>query len=297
MLTRDRDDVLRAFANVCRHRGAIVARGAGERGTLQCPYHAWTYGLDGCLRAAPRTQRRPGLRARRARAACRWRSAPGARSCSSTPTPDAPPLAEALGDLPGGRARARPRRRRAALPPPRRVRDPGELEDRARELPRVLPLPAQPPGARLGDRRPPADARGARRCARASSTRRTRTSTSAGGIPQGQFHLLFPSLKFNAQPGPAEPVDRPGLAGRARPLPRLPRLLLRAGRVGGVDRGVPRLRRPGRGGGHGAGRGRAGRRGQRAGPGGPAARPRRAARSRTSRPTCASGSPAAGRGR
>ena len=55
VLTRDRDDVVRAFANVCRHRGAVVASGAGERGTLQCPYHAWTYGLDGCLRAAPRT--------------------------------------------------------------------------------------------------------------------------------------------------------------------------------------------------------------------------------------------------
>ena len=61
MLTRDRDDALRAFANVCRHRGAIVARGAGERGTLQCPYHAWTYGLDGCLRAAPRTRDDPGF--------------------------------------------------------------------------------------------------------------------------------------------------------------------------------------------------------------------------------------------
>ena len=33
--------------------------GAGERGTLQCPYHAWTYGLDGCLRAAPRTRDDP----------------------------------------------------------------------------------------------------------------------------------------------------------------------------------------------------------------------------------------------
>jgi phenylpropionate dioxygenase-like ring-hydroxylating dioxygenase large terminal subunit len=61
VLTRDRDDVIRAFANVCRHRGAIVASGAGERGTLQCPYHAWTYGLDGCLRAAPRTKGEPGF--------------------------------------------------------------------------------------------------------------------------------------------------------------------------------------------------------------------------------------------
>ena len=44
----------RAFVNVCRHRGSIVAEGAGNRKALQCPYHAWTYGLDGRLRAAPR---------------------------------------------------------------------------------------------------------------------------------------------------------------------------------------------------------------------------------------------------
>jgi nitrite reductase/ring-hydroxylating ferredoxin subunit len=44
----------RAFVNVCRHRGSMVAEGAGNRRTLQCPYHAWTYGLDGRLRAAPR---------------------------------------------------------------------------------------------------------------------------------------------------------------------------------------------------------------------------------------------------
>ena len=51
---RDRDGVLRAFANVCRHRGAEVVSGAGRCTTLQCHYHAWTYGLDGALRAAPR---------------------------------------------------------------------------------------------------------------------------------------------------------------------------------------------------------------------------------------------------
>jgi len=47
VVTRDRDGVLRAFLNVCRHRGSVLAAGAGTRETLQCPYHAWTYGLDG----------------------------------------------------------------------------------------------------------------------------------------------------------------------------------------------------------------------------------------------------------
>jgi phenylpropionate dioxygenase-like ring-hydroxylating dioxygenase large terminal subunit len=54
VLTHAEDGEMRAFVNVCRHRGSLVAEGAGNRKTLQCPYHAWTYGLDGRLRAAPR---------------------------------------------------------------------------------------------------------------------------------------------------------------------------------------------------------------------------------------------------
>jgi len=57
VVTRARDGELRAFLNVCRHRGSIVAEGEGARETLQCGYHAWTYGLDGTLRAAPRADR------------------------------------------------------------------------------------------------------------------------------------------------------------------------------------------------------------------------------------------------
>ncbi len=56
VITRARDGMVRAFVNVCRHRGFPVAEGEGRRETLQCPYHAWTYGLDGCLRAAPRAE-------------------------------------------------------------------------------------------------------------------------------------------------------------------------------------------------------------------------------------------------
>jgi choline monooxygenase len=53
VLTRDLDSVLRAFYNVCRHRAGVVARGAGNRRTLQCQYHGWLYGLDGSLRTTP----------------------------------------------------------------------------------------------------------------------------------------------------------------------------------------------------------------------------------------------------
>ena len=61
VVVRDRDATLRAFLNVCRHRGSLVVEGNGRRETLQCRYHAWTYGLDGSLRAAPRAELEPGL--------------------------------------------------------------------------------------------------------------------------------------------------------------------------------------------------------------------------------------------
>jgi choline monooxygenase len=54
VVVRDREGELAAFVNVCRHRGAEVVSGEGRCTTLQCHYHAWTYGLDGELRAAPR---------------------------------------------------------------------------------------------------------------------------------------------------------------------------------------------------------------------------------------------------
>lgn len=57
VITRDLDGIVRGFVNVCRHRSAEVALGAGNRSTLQCPYHAWTYGLDGTLHHAPRCDR------------------------------------------------------------------------------------------------------------------------------------------------------------------------------------------------------------------------------------------------
>jgi Rieske 2Fe-2S family protein len=56
LVVRGEDGVLRAFANICRHRGhELLACGAAtDRGVIQCPYHAWTYELDGRLRLAPR---------------------------------------------------------------------------------------------------------------------------------------------------------------------------------------------------------------------------------------------------
>ncbi len=99
VVTRDRDGELHALLNVCRHRGSVVARGEGRRETLQCPYHAWTYELDGTLRAAPRSDREPDF--------------DGSGLCLLplafdswgpflfvNPDPEASPLADALGDVP-----------------------------------------------------------------------------------------------------------------------------------------------------------------------------------------------------
>ncbi|MEM7215355.1 MAG: aromatic ring-hydroxylating dioxygenase subunit alpha [Pseudomonadota bacterium] len=51
---RDNDGDLRAFHNICRHRGTEVLEGRGNAGkTIVCPYHRWTYMLDGRLRGLP----------------------------------------------------------------------------------------------------------------------------------------------------------------------------------------------------------------------------------------------------
>ncbi len=53
VVTRAQDGVLRAFSNVCRHRASVIADGHGSAASLRCPYHGWTYSLDGRLLACP----------------------------------------------------------------------------------------------------------------------------------------------------------------------------------------------------------------------------------------------------
>jgi choline monooxygenase len=53
VITHGLDGELKAFYNVCRHRAGQVALTRGNRKSLQCRYHGWTYGLDGSLRACP----------------------------------------------------------------------------------------------------------------------------------------------------------------------------------------------------------------------------------------------------
>jgi phenylpropionate dioxygenase-like ring-hydroxylating dioxygenase large terminal subunit len=100
VITRDLDGELHGFVNVCRHRAFPVAEEDGNRKTLQCRYHGWTYNLDGTLRQAPRCEREPGF---------------DKSEFSLVPVsvevwdgfvfvnadPDAPPLAEAYPELAG----------------------------------------------------------------------------------------------------------------------------------------------------------------------------------------------------
>ena len=61
LVVRGQDGVVRAFLNVCRHRGARVAEGCGQSRAFTCPYHGWTYGLDGALRGIPDQRNFPGI--------------------------------------------------------------------------------------------------------------------------------------------------------------------------------------------------------------------------------------------
>lgn len=64
LIARGADGELRVFLNVCRHRGARLLAQEGEvcrRRNLVCPYHAWTYGLDGSLAGVPRAEAFPYL--------------------------------------------------------------------------------------------------------------------------------------------------------------------------------------------------------------------------------------------
>jgi phenylpropionate dioxygenase-like ring-hydroxylating dioxygenase large terminal subunit len=61
LAVRGRDGRVRAFRNACRHRGMPLACGSGRVGGFVCPYHGWSYRLDGRLRHVPHEDGFPGL--------------------------------------------------------------------------------------------------------------------------------------------------------------------------------------------------------------------------------------------
>jgi len=100
VLVRGLEGELRGFYNVCRHRAGQVALTKGNRKSLQCRYHGWTYGLDGSLRACPEMEETAdfdkaefGLQPVRVES---W-----GPFVFVNLDPDAPPLIEALGAIPG----------------------------------------------------------------------------------------------------------------------------------------------------------------------------------------------------
>ena len=112
LVTRAADGVLRAFSNVCRHRGSELCTGQNSGTVIHCPYHGWTYTLDGRLHGAPEFEgvdnwdRSRGLPARvpgrnlgtvrlrqhgRRRAAARRSDGRDSRARSPNRLPDRPP--------------------------------------------------------------------------------------------------------------------------------------------------------------------------------------------------------------
>jgi len=102
IVLRDQSGELRAFYNVCRHRGTrLCAEASGQLSeTIQCPYHAWTYALDGRLIGAPHMQEAEGFdkadHPLHRAALATWE---GFVFVSLAPDPE--PLAEALAPLAG----------------------------------------------------------------------------------------------------------------------------------------------------------------------------------------------------
>jgi Phenylpropionate dioxygenase and related ring-hydroxylating dioxygenases, large terminal subunit len=98
VVLRDRDMKLRALSNVCLHRMSTLVQGEGNTRALVCPYHAWTYNLDGTLRGAPGMTLNEGF--------CKSDYALPSFRCEEwlgwimvSVNPDAPPVSEKLAEL------------------------------------------------------------------------------------------------------------------------------------------------------------------------------------------------------
>jgi len=99
MVIRGHDGELRTLSNVCRHRASTILEGSGAcRAAMRCPYHGWTYHLDGTLAAAPSAR---GFRSfdPSTVALPRFRTAEVGGLVFACSDPDAPGLSELLGPV------------------------------------------------------------------------------------------------------------------------------------------------------------------------------------------------------
>jgi choline monooxygenase len=197
VVVRGRDAALRAFLNICRHRGSEIVSEPGSRETLQCPYHAWTYDLDGRLRAAPRSEREaefePGELSLVPARAEAW-----GPFVFVNAEPDARPLATALGDVPGlieqggvdVSALTFRERCETTVAANWKVAVENYLE--------CYHCPAAHPGfSKLVDVDPDAYV------LEAGDGRWSQYGHALDGGGACQFHLVWPTLKVNVYPGPA----------------------------------------------------------------------------------------------
>jgi phenylpropionate dioxygenase-like ring-hydroxylating dioxygenase large terminal subunit len=108
VVIRSEGTTLRAFHNVCRHRGARLFEGNGNAGReVRCFYHSWAYGFDGALKRIPQRDQFPELDM-----ACLGLHRASVDSWNGLvfvhPDPDAQPLAEWLGEFPDAMGPYRP---------------------------------------------------------------------------------------------------------------------------------------------------------------------------------------------
>ena len=61
LLIRDQEKILRLYANTCRHRGTKLLDGTGQCQSISCPFHGWTYALDGSLKFAKTMSENPNF--------------------------------------------------------------------------------------------------------------------------------------------------------------------------------------------------------------------------------------------
>lgn len=206
LLVRDEQDTLRAFVNVCRHRGALVCDGTGERGSLQCPYHAWTYALDGRLVQAPRLAAEGAVDTAEL-GLVPLRLETWGPLLFVNADPDARELGEEFAEVRAGLADAG-----IDVASLRFVkRWESEIEANwkiiAENFLECYHCPVAHPGfSRAMDVAPDAyelDARGLRMSQVSTPRADATASTFSGEVARGQFHLLFPSTVVNVYPGRA----------------------------------------------------------------------------------------------
>jgi choline monooxygenase len=201
VVVRDREEQLRAFLNVCPHRGSVIVKERGRRETLQCPYHAWTYALDGSLRSAPRSEREESFEADelglRPALVDTW----GPLVFVNADL-DAPSLADALGPLPGlidAAGLVFRERCELELAANWKVAVENYLE--------CYHCPVAHPGfSSVIDVTPDAYelAATAHRLSHRAPLRREPASpayAAAGSVTAGSYHLLLPNVKININPG------------------------------------------------------------------------------------------------